>query len=95
MLTNLSGNTAKWAQPLNQRVLNKSDPDVTPLTLAKFITSFKSYFLEPEHKGKAQKALCNLKSGNRQYPREPLPWWIGGEHPTCNRVIRHAPRQQT
>ncbi|KNZ55735.1 hypothetical protein VP01_2598g1 [Puccinia sorghi] len=27
MLTNLSGNTTKWAQPLNQRVLNKSDPD--------------------------------------------------------------------
>ncbi|KNZ64181.1 uncharacterized protein VP01_10589g1, partial [Puccinia sorghi] len=27
MLTNLSGNATKWAQPLNQRVLNKSDPD--------------------------------------------------------------------
>ncbi|KNZ46836.1 uncharacterized protein VP01_6908g1, partial [Puccinia sorghi] len=52
MLTNLSGDAAKiWAQPLNQRVLNKSDPDVTPPTLAKFITSFNSYFLAPERKG--------------------------------------------
>ncbi|KNZ50360.1 hypothetical protein VP01_4468g2 [Puccinia sorghi] len=30
MLTNLSGDTTKWAQLLNQRVLNKSDPDLTP-----------------------------------------------------------------
>ncbi|KNZ61030.1 uncharacterized protein VP01_14617g1 [Puccinia sorghi] len=29
MLTNLSGDTAKWAQPINQR-LNNSDPEVTP-----------------------------------------------------------------
>ncbi|KNZ44437.1 uncharacterized protein VP01_916g7 [Puccinia sorghi] len=40
MLTKLSDDPAKWAQLLNQQVLNKSDPDVTPLTLAKFITSF-------------------------------------------------------
>ncbi|KNZ60589.1 uncharacterized protein VP01_1532g8, partial [Puccinia sorghi] len=45
MLTNLSGDTTKWAQPLNQWVLNKSDPDVTPPTLAEFITSFNGYFL--------------------------------------------------
>ncbi|KNZ46630.1 uncharacterized protein VP01_7102g1 [Puccinia sorghi] len=46
-------------------MLNKSDPDVTPPTLAKFITSFNGYFLEPERKGKAQKALCTFKkSGN-------------------------------
>ncbi|KNZ63257.1 uncharacterized protein VP01_11677g1, partial [Puccinia sorghi] len=65
MLTNLSGNTAKWAQPLNQQVLNESDPDVTPPTLAKFITSFNGYFLDPEHKLKAQKALHTFKqSGN-------------------------------
>ncbi|KNZ54043.1 uncharacterized protein VP01_3064g2 [Puccinia sorghi] len=57
MLTKPSGNTAKWAQPLNQR--------------AKFITSFNSYFLDPERKGKAQQALHNFKqSGNRQYPGE-------------------------
>ncbi|KNZ63925.1 uncharacterized protein VP01_10847g1, partial [Puccinia sorghi] len=41
MLTNLSGDAAKWAQLLNQRVLNKSDPDVTPPTLAKFITTIR------------------------------------------------------
>ncbi|KNZ44343.1 hypothetical protein VP01_925g6 [Puccinia sorghi] len=65
MLTNLSGDATKWAQPLNQQVLNKSDPDVTPLTLAEFITSFNSYFLDPERKGKAQQALCTFKqSGN-------------------------------
>ncbi|KNZ47020.1 hypothetical protein VP01_674g3 [Puccinia sorghi] len=53
MLRKLSGDTAKWAQPLNQWVLNKSEPDVTdpPLTLAKFITSFNGYFLDPEHCG--------------------------------------------
>ncbi|KNZ58907.1 hypothetical protein VP01_1836g8 [Puccinia sorghi] len=64
MLTNLSGNTAKWAQLLNQQVLNKSDPDPT---LAKFITSFNGYLLDPERKGKAQKALRTFKqSGNME-----------------------------
>ncbi|KNZ47464.1 uncharacterized protein VP01_637g17, partial [Puccinia sorghi] len=59
-----SGDTAKWAQPLNQRVLNKSDPDVTPPT-AEFITSFNGYCLDPERKGKAQQALRTFKqSGN-------------------------------
>ncbi|KNZ46755.1 uncharacterized protein VP01_6991g1, partial [Puccinia sorghi] len=61
MLTNLSGDTAKWAQPLNQWVLNESDPDVTPPTLAKFITSFNGYFLDPERKGKAQHSLYTFK----------------------------------
>ncbi|KNZ61688.1 hypothetical protein VP01_13701g1, partial [Puccinia sorghi] len=61
MLTNLSDNTSKWAQPLNQWVLNKSDLDVTPPILAKFITSFNGYFLEPERKGKAQQALRTFK----------------------------------
>ncbi|KNZ64605.1 uncharacterized protein VP01_10103g1 [Puccinia sorghi] len=47
--------------------LSESDPDVTPLTLAKFITSFKGYFLDPERKGKAQQALCIFKqSGNME-----------------------------
>ncbi|KNZ44577.1 uncharacterized protein VP01_9006g1 [Puccinia sorghi] len=65
MLTNLSGYTLKGAQPLNQWVLNESDLDVTPPTLAKFITSFNGYFLDPERKGKAQQALSNFKqSGN-------------------------------
>ncbi|KNZ60381.1 uncharacterized protein VP01_15629g1 [Puccinia sorghi] len=65
MLTHLSGNATKWAQLLNQWVLNESDPDVTPPTLAKFITSFNSYFLNPERKSKVQKALLNFnKSGN-------------------------------
>ncbi|KNZ59662.1 uncharacterized protein VP01_1685g6 [Puccinia sorghi] len=65
MLTNLSGNTTKLAQPLNQWVLNKSDLDMTPPNLAEFITSFNGYFLNPECKGKSQKALYTFKqSGN-------------------------------
>ncbi|KNZ43898.1 hypothetical protein VP01_9736g1 [Puccinia sorghi] len=109
MLTKLSGEAAKWAQQLNQRVLNKSDPDVTAPTLAEFITSFNSYFLEPERKGKAQQALCTFKkSGNKEYtPQfnarfrleqrylgEPLPRRIEREHPTCNCFIRHETRQK-
>ncbi|KNZ64288.1 uncharacterized protein VP01_10462g1 [Puccinia sorghi] len=44
MLTNLSGDTAKW--------LNHST------------NGFNIYFLDPEHKGKAQKALGIKQSGN-------------------------------
>ncbi|KNZ63554.1 uncharacterized protein VP01_11296g1 [Puccinia sorghi] len=62
MLTNLSGEAAKWAQPLEQQLLNKSDPDVP--TLAKFITSFNGYFLNPERKDKAQKALRKFKQSS-------------------------------
>ncbi|KNZ64310.1 hypothetical protein VP01_10420g1, partial [Puccinia sorghi] len=75
MLTNLSGDTAKWAQPLNQRVLNKSNPDVTPLTLAKFITSFNSYFLYPERKAVQHPCLrtSNLQLCHLVKPSPPSP----------------------
>ncbi|KNZ62976.1 uncharacterized protein VP01_12008g1 [Puccinia sorghi] len=104
MLTNLSGDTAKWAQPLNQRVLNESDPDVTPPNLAEFLTIFNSYFLNPERKGKVQQALCTFKqSGNVESysssmytPTIPLGATISCiPHPCGHPGPGHATRQQT
>ncbi|KNZ44848.1 uncharacterized protein VP01_8763g1, partial [Puccinia sorghi] len=98
MLSNLSGNATKWAQPLNQWVLNESDPDVTPPTLAKFITSFNGYFLDPERKGKAQKALRTFKKySNQQYPGEPLLWRIDPtrNHPTTATLSKSAHQHST
>ncbi|KNZ61793.1 hypothetical protein VP01_13573g1, partial [Puccinia sorghi] len=91
MLTNLSGNAGKWAQPLNQRMLNESDPDMTPPTLAKFITKSPPYLQAIRQCGVLHSAVQrpHLQFQLEQpYPGEPLPRWIEREHLPCNCVIR-------
>ncbi|KNZ43834.1 hypothetical protein VP01_9817g1, partial [Puccinia sorghi] len=61
LLGNLTGDAAKWAYPFNHQLLHKNDPGVTAPTLEQFSASFSRYFLDPERKSKAERALQTIR----------------------------------